>query len=175
MLDSDRPAAREAIGVVNRSGREALAEMRRLLNLLRADPDDTSLRPQPGVADVEDLLRRVGSAGLPAKCTVTGRVRELPPGVGLCVFRVVQESLTNVLKHAGPARATVDLHYDDDSIQVTVEDNGLGARNARPSDSAHGIRGMRERAELYSGRLSAGPRDGGGFAVSLTLPLERVS
>lgn len=176
VLESDRLAAREAIGVVNRSGREALAEMRRLLNVLRADAgDDTSLRPQPGVGDVDELVRRVSSAGLPVDCSVRGRVRELPPGIGLCVFRVTQESLTNVLKHAGPARATVDLHYGDESIRVTVADDGVGTRGTTQAVSAHGVRGMRERAELYGGLLSAGPRDGGGFQVTLTLPLEQMS
>jgi signal transduction histidine kinase len=175
VLDSDRAVAREAIGVVNRSGREALAEMRRLLDVLRADADETGLRPQPGVTDVADLVARVSSAGLPVTSCVTGTVRELQPGAGLCVFRVVQESLTNVLKHAGPARARVVLDYGEAWLLVTISDDGRGDGAPGRPDTAHGIRGMRERAALYGGELSAGQRRGGGFEVALRLPLEAVS
>jgi signal transduction histidine kinase len=181
VVDTDVPTARQAIGTASDAGREALGEMRRMLGALRmderTDDEQAAYRPQPGLAQLDALIDRVRGAGLDVDVSVSGDVRELPPGPDLCAYRVIQESLTNVLKHAGPARAEVALEYGPRTVTVTVTDDGGGApgspsRNGgrAPSADAHGIRGMRERAELYGGVLLAGPSRDGGFTVRLRLP-----
>ncbi|WP_269321631.1 sensor histidine kinase [Saccharothrix sp. NRRL B-16314] len=277
VLDTDLPTARKAITTVGDTSREALTEMRRLLDVLRVDQDD-DYRPQPGLAALDDLVERARGAGLPVEVVITGDVRELQPGPDLCAYRVAQESLTNVLKHAGPAKARIDVDYGEQTLMVKVTDNGgvpdrgisdagvsdggvpdgghsdgratTGARTSgagnggignsgsgdsgsgdsgaahgwvandgaaagRAMDSgaaaykvannkavnraavnrgavnrgaggrvvnraaaeypSHGIRGMRERAELYGGVLTAGPLPGGGFGVVLRLPMAEVA
>jgi signal transduction histidine kinase len=175
VLDTDLATARKAITTVGDTSREALTEMRRLLDVLRLDHDD-DYRPQPGLAALDELVERARGAGLPVDVTVTGAVRELQPGPDLCAYRVVQESLTNVLKHAGPAEARIDVDYGEQTLVLKVADNGRAARSAAGSDhEPHGIRGMRERAELYGGVLTAGPTAGGGFGVVLRLPMEEVA
>lgn len=176
VLDVDPAAARTAIAAVNSAGRDALLDMRRLLNVLRVDRhEEPDYSPQPGLAQIDELAERARSAGIPTAVTVTGAPRPLPSGIDLCAYRVVQESLTNVLKHAGPASARVDLAYGRNTLDVTVSDNGT----KRPPDGrrpdSHGIRGMRERAELYGGVVTAGPGLDGGFVVSLHLPTPEVS
>ncbi|QFZ17900.1 sensor histidine kinase [Saccharothrix syringae] len=172
VLDTDLATARQAIGTVGEASREALAELRRLLDVLRVDHDG-ELAPQPGLASLGELVERARGAGLPVEVAVTGEVRDLPSGPDLCAYRVAQESLTNVLKHAGPATARVDLDYGEHTFTLKVTDDGAGA--AGPvSPTSHGIRGMRERAALYGGVLTAGPRPGGGFGVVLRLPVEEA-
>ncbi|MDP9795109.1 signal transduction histidine kinase [Catenuloplanes nepalensis] len=171
VLDSDPATARTAISTVGEAGREALSEMRRLLDVLRIDHDKESLRPQPGLADLDDLVGRIRSAGLTVDVSVTGRVRPLAAGPDLCAYRVVQESLTNVLQHAGPATARVDVDYGELTLAVTITDDGTKTYDPPPSPDSHGIRGMRERAALYGGVLTAG-RHAGGFRVLLRLPIE---
>ena len=129
--------------------------------------------PQPGLAQLDGLVERVRDAGLEVGVTVTGDVRSLPPGPDLCAYRVVQESLTNVLKHAGPATARVGVDYGERTLTVTVSDDGAGRGDGVPAPrgEAHGIRGMRERSELYGGVLVAGPAPAGGFTVRLRLPI----
>ncbi|MEU4241735.1 sensor histidine kinase [Actinoplanes sp. NPDC026619] len=170
VLDADQATARKAIGTVADTSREAMLELRRLLDVLRVDRDDEpDLRPQPGLAMLDEMIVRTRAAGPAVTVVVSGPARPLPPGPDLCAYRMVQESLTNVLKHAGPAGAQVALDYGPHTLTIRVTDDGPPVRAYTES---HGIRGMRERAELYGGVLTAGPRASGGFAVSLRLPLE---
>ncbi|MDR7275168.1 sensor histidine kinase [Catenuloplanes atrovinosus] len=171
VLDTDPPTAKVAISTVGAASREALTEMRRLLDVLRIDHGEESLRPQPGLADLEELAARIRSAGLAVDISVTGRVRPLPAGPDLCAYRVVQESLTNVLQHAGPAAARVEVDYGELTLTVTITDDGTKTHEPVPSPDSHGIRGMRERAALYGGVLTAG-RHESGFRVLLRLPIE---
>ncbi|MFJ6673123.1 sensor histidine kinase [Actinosynnema sp. NPDC091369] len=174
VLDTDLATARQAITTVGDTSREALTEMRRLLDVLRVDPDD-DYRPQPGLSALDGLVERARGAGLPVDVVVTGAARELQPGPDLCAYRVVQESLTNVLKHAGPARARIEVEYGEQTLVLKVTDDGRAARPRDPDHQAHGIRGMRERAELYGGVLTAGPTADGGFGVVLRLPMSEVA
>ncbi|GAB2593122.1 hypothetical protein Aab01nite_36650 [Paractinoplanes abujensis] len=167
VVDTDPPTAKAAMGTVSDAGRDAMLEMRRLLDVLRIDhDDDVDLRPQPGLDMLPDLVERMRDAGLTIDLTVDGARRPLPPGPDLCAYRIVQESLTNVLKHAGPdAKAWVALGYGEDTLTVRISDDGVGGSFT----AGHGIRGMRERAALYGGVLSAGPGPAG-FEVLLRLP-----
>ncbi|MTD58573.1 sensor histidine kinase [Amycolatopsis pithecellobii] len=173
VIDTDPPTARAAIATVGDSSREALGELRRLLDVLRVEQDNEPADGyrQPGLSSLDDLVERTRSAGLPVKVVTTGTPHELPAGPDLCAYRVAQESLTNVLKHAGPAAAKVELDYSERALTLTVTDNG----QAKPASSpnSHGIRGMRERAELYGGVLTAGPMATGGFRVRLRLPVNK--
>ncbi len=163
--------ATEALLAVESSGREAMTELRRLLDLLSHDDEGVSLTPQPGVARLDSLVRRVGAAGLPASLRVEGQPRTLPPGIDLTVYRIVQEALTNALKYADQARTEVILDYRDAELKVEILDEGPG-RAAREGEGAgHGLVGMRERVVLYGGRLEAGPRLERGYAVRAWLPL----
>jgi signal transduction histidine kinase len=176
VLDTDPRTARSAICAAGDAGRQALAEMRRLLDVLRVDHDphsdpESDYRAQPGLADLDRLADQTRKAGLPVDVVVTGRARPLPPGPDLCAYRVAQESLTNILKHAGPASARIGLDYGERTFTLTVSDDGTPSSTGHPSPDSHGIRGMRERAELYGGVLTAGPRDPRGFAVTLRLPI----
>jgi signal transduction histidine kinase len=174
MLDVDPERARRPLAAVQGTGREALTELRRMLGALReADDDAPSLAPQPGLAGLDALAEHVREAGLPVVVRIEGDPRPLPAGIDLSAFRIVQEGLTNVLKHAGPARAEVLVRYDDDGIALKVSDDGRGAGGVR-ENGGHGLVGMRERVAVYGGELSAGPRPGpeGGFALSARLPLE---
>ncbi|OZM78926.1 sensor histidine kinase [Pseudonocardia sp. MH-G8] len=170
VLDADPAAAAGAITAAGDAGREALAEMRRLLDVLRVD-HEPDYRPQPGLAVLGELVGRTRSAGVPVDVVVTGQFRPLAPGPDLCAYRVVQEALTNVLKHAGPAAARIELDYGELTFTLTVSDDGSSSPAGPPSPESHGLRGMRERAELYGGVLIAGPRAERGFAVVLRLPL----
>ena len=174
-LEPGEVVADAALAEIERTGRESLREMRRLLDLLRADDTPESaadLMPQPGLAGVEALARSVGQAGLPVDLHIEGQPRLLSPGIDLTAYRIVQEALTNALRHAGPARATVVIGYTDRGLSLHVEDDGRsgGALNGAES-GGNGLVGMRERVRLYGGTLSAapGPR---GFVVAATLPFE---
>jgi signal transduction histidine kinase len=150
--------------------------MRRLLDVLRVDdPEESDYRPSPGLAQLDEVVDRTRNAGLPVEVVVTGEVRTLSSGTDLCAYRVVQESLTNVLKHAGPASARVELDYGERMLELKIKDDGVKAQPCGESPTSHGIRGMRERAELYGGVLIAGPAKEGGFAVTLRLPMEDAS
>ncbi|MFI9503787.1 sensor histidine kinase [Nocardia sp. NPDC052566] len=175
VLDSDPRAARTALTAIADSGGQALGEMRRMLDVLRTDRGDTAdYHPQPGLAQLSELADRTSAAGLPIELIRTGRARPLPPGVDLCAYRITQEALTNVLKHAGPATARIHLDYGEHALTVRVIDDGRASGQPTNSTVPHGIAGMRERAELYGGVLTAGPRTGGGFAVELRLPTDRI-
>jgi signal transduction histidine kinase len=166
-------AAADALENIAASGREALAEMRRMLGLLRSEDTETGTRPQPGLGDLDYLVEQSRASGMRLEATIGSPLPETTPGVGLTVYRVVQEALTNVRKHAGPevcAQLTVRSHYD--RIEVEVADDGRGA--AAPGDgTGHGLIGMRERVAVHGGRLHAGPRPGGGYGVRAVVPLDR--
>jgi signal transduction histidine kinase len=143
-----------------------------MLGLLRAEPAAPALAPQPGAAQLDELVGQMQATGLAVGLQVAGTPRPLPPGIELAGYRIAQEALTNVLKHAGPANATVWLRYDEQSLEIEVVDDGRGGTvNGR----GHGLIGMRERAALYGGELEAGPRPEGGFRVRVRLPLEAES
>lgn len=164
----------ETLGRIERSGRESLVEMRRLLGVLRRPPEaELDLAPQPGVADLASLVDRVRESGLPVDLETSGDLAGLPTTVGLCVYRVVQESLTNVLKHARGASARVRVAATTDTVVVEVADTGPGSRG--PSDG-HGLIGMGERVEVFGGELSVGTStEGGGFVVRAVLPRTGVA
>jgi signal transduction histidine kinase len=173
VLDSDVTTARGALASIENTSGEALEELRRMLRVLRehdlggAEP----AAPMPNLARLDDLLDRVRAGGVPVELSVQGTVRPLAPGVELCAYRVVQEALTNVLKHTRHAGAQVRLDYLRHELKVTVTDGGEGVFSDRaPEGGGHGLMGMRERAKLYGGTISVGPRAEGGFAVRLTLP-----
>jgi signal transduction histidine kinase len=164
--------AEEIMGRVSDTGRQALDEMRRLLGVLRDNSPQPALAPQPAVADLDELLGTVRAAGLPTQLTVTGQPYPLPSSAQLVVYRLVQEALTNVLKHANATRARVRLDYCPGHVlQVEVTDNGRGA-SGPPAPGRHGLTGMRERAAVFGGTVEAGPQAGGGWRVSIRLHLQ---
>jgi signal transduction histidine kinase len=169
VLEGERGSTREVLETVERIGRGALTEMRRLVGMLRNDAGDP-LAPQPGLNDLPILVTRVREAGLPVELRVEGERRELPVGVELSAYRIVQEALTNALKHAGEARAVVHVRYRIDSLELEIVDDGAG--DAAPiSSGGHGLVGMRERVALYGGRLDTGRRPSGGFSIRVLLPI----
>ncbi|MER6737946.1 sensor histidine kinase [Streptomyces puniciscabiei] len=172
VFDSSPGRARGALGTIADTSGEALEELRRMLQVLREeDPEAPERAPMPTLARLGELLDRVRAGGLPVDLAVAGTERPLPPGVELCAYRVVQEALTNALKHAGPAHARVELRYGAHELTVRVTDDGQGTIPARvPAGGGHGLIGMRERAKLYGGTITVGPRSEGGFEVLLDLP-----
>jgi signal transduction histidine kinase len=170
MLDRDPERVREPLQVIERSGREALAEMRRLLGVLREDDADRPLTPQPGVEDVDELVGSARSAGLSVDLAVSGTPRRLPAGLGLTVYRIVQEALTNASRHAAGSRVGVSLRYEPEAVDVAVVDDG-GARVDPAPGGGRGLLGMRERVAVFAGTLEAGPSSSGGYAVHARLPL----
>ena len=170
LLLPDQERERQALEVVESTGREALTEMRRLVGLLREQGTMPEFAPQPSLKTLDILIGTVREAGLEVDLDVQGKERELPPGVDLSAYRLVQEALTNTLKYAGPARAWVTLRWRDDELELEVANNG--SSEASTNGSGHGLAGMRERVALCGGTLETGPRDGGGFVVRCHLPLE---
>ena len=171
LIDADPAGAREAMRIVASVGREALGEMRRVLDVLRDSGAGGGLAPQPGIDELDALARRMADAGLPVELSVQGEERPLPASAALSAYRIVQESLTNTLRHAGPARARVMLRYLPDALEIRVSDNGAGARASAVSEGGgHGLIGMRERVALFGGELEAGPRPEGGYAVLARIP-----
>jgi signal transduction histidine kinase len=180
IVERDPGRARDLASSIEETGREALEEMRHLLGVLRSSDeqepgDNGGLGPQPGLDALDGLVAQVREAGLPVTLTTSGQPRRLPPAVELSAYRIVQEALTNVLKHAGPATAQVCVRYQDDGLALRVSDDGRGAAAALSASSlpgsGHGLVGMGERVALFGGELSAGPRAGGGFEVRAHLPL----
>jgi signal transduction histidine kinase len=163
---------REATDDIAELGRKTMTEMHRTLKLLRAGADDAApFEPQPGLGDLDELLSRSRAAGLDIDLTVAGQPRALPQSVDLSAFRIVQEALTNVVKHAGRAQTKVTLDYGAQALELTIVDDGTGApRNGSGGPGGHGLIGMRERAALFGGTLDAGPRDDRGFEVHASLP-----
>jgi signal transduction histidine kinase len=159
--------------------------MRRLLGVLRAEGDELRLDPQPGLDRIDDLVNQARAAGLDVQVSVEGPQRPLPPGVDLAAYRVIQEALTNVRKHAGTGQAWVHLRYLRDTVEIEVVDNGKGAKTLSDSErvhgqdgqrgGGHGLIGMRERVLLYGGIMAAAPRPEAGFVVQVCLPTESSS
>ncbi|HEX2272775.1 MAG TPA: sensor histidine kinase [Acidimicrobiales bacterium] len=172
LMDERPEQARPALAAIKDASKEALDELRSVLDVLRDGTGEAaSLVPAPGLdADLDDLVARTAAAGVDVRVDVEGERRPLPPSVDRAAFRIAQEALTNVVRHAGDATATVRVAYADDAVTVQVDDDGVGAPG--PTDgSGNGITGMRERAAALGGRLEAGPRAGGGFRVRAWLPL----
>ena len=166
------PQVREAMATVEATGREALTELRRAIGVLREDGEDPGVAPQPAVADIPALVARAREAGLSVELEMEGEPRTLPSGVDLSAYRIVQEALTNALKHAGPARAVVRVCYGEEAVEVQVIDDGRGAAaDPAPLGGGNGLVGMRERVAMLEGDLQAGPRTGGGYEVKARLPL----
>ncbi|WP_405771601.1 sensor histidine kinase [Streptomyces sp. NBC_01538] len=171
VFDTDRPTTRSALDTIEATGKEALDELRRMLMLLRAADDGAPAGPMPSVARLGEMTDRVRAGGTPVTLVVEGTERPLAPGVDLCAYRVVQEALTNVVKHAPGATVQVRLKYEPHQVTVSVTDNGEGVIPDRVRvGGGHGLRGMRERAKLYRGQIDIGPQDEGGFAVRMILP-----
>jgi signal transduction histidine kinase len=167
-LPAGAPETREALDAIERAGEQALTEMRRLLEMLR-DDDDLELAPQPSLSRLDDLVAGLRAGGLPVELVVEGEPCRLPPGIDVTAFRIVQEALTNALKHAGPARAQVVLRYSPAELELEIVDDGRGA-TVLPA-GGHGLVGIRERVAVYGGELQSGGRPEGGFALRARLPL----
>ncbi|MCX5111185.1 sensor histidine kinase [Streptomyces sp. NBC_00378] len=180
VMDAAPDQAKQALETISSTGRQALAEMRRLLGVLRTGDAQESGEyvPQPDVDQIEDLIDQVRQAGLAVDFKIEGTPRPLPSGVELTAYRIVQEALTNTRKHGGPdAGASVRLVYFDDGLGLLIEDDGRGAAHELYEDggadgAGHGMIGMRERVGMVGGTLDAGPRPGGGFRISALLPLK---
>ena len=166
LLDDDPEKARQPLSAVEETGHQALAEMRRLLGVLRGG-NDTALTPQPGLAQLDALVEQTRAAGLPVDVSSDGEPRPLPPGIDLTAFRIIQEALTNVLKHGGAARAHVRVRYHPDALELGVTNSGRVAQNGT---GGYGLLGMRQRVALYGGELETKPRAEGGFEVHARLP-----
>lgn len=174
VMDSEPERAEASLRSVERAGREALAEMRRLLGVLDAEQDPRALTPQPGLADLDLLLSRTRASGLATDLLVDGEPLAVSPALDLCAYRIVQEALTNAIKHAGPANAQVRLRWQEDALELEISDDGRGPGAADSGRDGHGIAGMNERAALHGGSIYTGASArGGGFTVRARLPLAR--
>jgi signal transduction histidine kinase len=171
VLSADPERAREPLRKVQRSGREALVELRRLLGFLRDEDAAAERAPQPGLANLDALVESVRAGGLDVDVRVEGDPVPLPGGLDLSAYRIVQEALTNALKHAGPAHATVAVTYGDGMLELDVSDDGRGRSAA--DGAGQGLAGMRERVALYGGELESGPQPQRGFRVRARLPVSR--
>ena len=169
---TDPPAARHALQTIGDVSRGSMSELRQMLSLLRDDsapgsPEAVSYQPAHGLDDLEPLVDTYRSAGLPVRTETAGEPRALPAAADLCAYRIIQEALTNTLKHAGPSRAVVGLDYGAEVLQVEIADDGSGSRGAH---TGHGLVGMRERTALLGGRFQCGPGPVGGYRVRATIP-----
>jgi signal transduction histidine kinase len=172
LLREEQRREREALLSVEQIGRQALTEMRRMLGLMPTGTEDhAALAPQPGLQHLDELIAKVEAAGLPVTLRLEGERLQLPPGVDLSAYRIVQEGLANALKHAHGSQAEVVVRFDERSLHLEVVDDGEGGEGV-PGELGRGLVGMRERVALYGGTLEAGPRDGGGFVLSADLPIE---
>ncbi|HEY3105579.1 MAG TPA: sensor histidine kinase [Gaiellaceae bacterium] len=169
VLSAEPQETERALETIERTGRAALVEMRRLVAMLRASEEQLALLPQPGLAQLGALAAQVRSAGLPVDVVVLGDPSPLPAGVDLSAYRIAQEGLTNVLKHAGPAHATVTVRYGAGEVAIEVADDGAGSTSSN-GDGGHGLTGIRERVAMFGGEVEAGPRNGGGYAILARLP-----
>jgi len=169
LLQPEQERERQALLIVEQTGREALAEMRRMVGVLRRPEEAPALAPQPSLEHLERLIESAREAGLPVDLRVEGEAVQLPAGVDLTAYRLVQEGLTNALKHAEASSAEVLVNYAEGHIELTVSDDGRGVGNG--DGGGHGLVGMRERVSVYGGELDAGPRPGGGYELRAKLPL----
>jgi signal transduction histidine kinase len=174
-LGPESAAEADDLRQVEDVARQALTEMRRLLGVLRADNDTAQLAPQPGVAQLDRLILDTRAAGVDVGLCIDGCPADLPPGVDLAAYRIVQESLTNVAKHAAGASAMVRLNYQPDAVEVIVTDTGRrdGSAVTTAETGGHGLVGIRERVQLYDGQFSCGPEPSGGFRVRATIPFQQ--
>jgi len=168
LLDTEPAEARGAFDTIEGTGQQVLGEMRRLLGLLRESEDQLALAPQPSLVRIDDLVEQVRDAGLPVELAIEGEPTELPPGIDLSAYRIVQEALTNALKHAGPATARVTLRYGEDSLELEIADDGSGS--AAGNGGGHGLVGIKERVAMLGGEVEAGGRVAGGYTVRARLP-----
>ena len=176
VLGAENGSTHETLGAIEHGGRRALGEMRRLLGLRLAPSDGVPLAPSPSLTDIDELVSRVRNAGLQVELDVSGVAEPLPPGLDVSAYRIVQEALTNTLKHADARHVTVSVRYAPERVEVEVRDDGGGAAvngSASANGGGHGLIGMRERVALYGGRLDAGPCPDGGFRVHAELPRTR--
>ena len=173
-LTPEQSAERQALETVEAVGREALGEMRRMVGVLRQSGDETQLEPSPGLDQLDQLAQKFRTAGLPVELEVTGAVKPLAPGLDLTAYRLVQEGLTNTLRHArNPRGAAVAIDYGAELIRLAVRDDGrLAGSSDPPAEAGNGLLGMRERVAVYGGSLTAGTRPEGGFELVATIPLE---
>ena len=169
LLTPEQEREREALLTVEETGRQALSEMRRLVGIMREENEVAALAPQPGLGTLPQLVEQVRQSGLPVELTVEGTPVKLPAGVDLSAYRIVQEALTNTLKHAGPAHAWVAVRYAGEDVEIEVANDG-SSDNANHG-GGHGLVGMRERVALCGGELESGPRPGGGYKISARLPV----
>jgi signal transduction histidine kinase len=183
VIDEQPDQARAALAAIEETGRESLREMRRLLGVLREDAAGPARAPAPRLADLEELVQRTAQTGTAVDFSVRGEPRALPGGVELSAYRIVQEALTNVVKHARTDRCRVRLEFAPDTLAIEVTDDGVGAAPSTPTGggaapttrpTGHGIIGMRERTALHGGRFEAGPLPLRGYRVAASLPLERA-
>ncbi len=174
LLNTDPQRAVAPLLAVEEAGRQALAELRRLLGILRTEEGGTGLVPQPDIEDLPELIETVRAAGLLVELVEDGDVRPVAPGPGLAAYRIVQEALTNTLKHAGAQHVVLTMDYGAEQLRIEVRDDGRRAHQAA-GHGGHGLAGMRERAAVYGGVLEAGPEHGGGYAVRASLPIERAA
>jgi signal transduction histidine kinase len=172
LMDERPEQARTALTAIRDASKEALRELRSVLGVLRQIDEEPPRSPAPALSDLHALVTRAGSAGLDVHMEVDGMPRELPAEIERAAFRIAQEALTNVTRHAGDARATVRLDYGTDELTLQVVDDGAGVPDTAAAGTGRGIAGMRERATALGGRLDAGPRPGGGFRVRARLPLD---
>jgi len=168
-LTNEQTSTRDTLASIERTGREALLEMRRLVGVLR-DDGDAPLSPRPSLAQLDTLAAHVGPSGVSVETRVLGDPVDLPPSLDMTAYRIVQEALTNVMKHAGPARASVVLTYGPRTLEIEVTDDGRG-ETPNGNGNGHGLTGLRERAAVFGGELHAGARTGGGFEVRASLPI----
>ena len=180
VIDTQPADARQALAAIEATSRSALTEMRRLLGVLRQEGEPRgSLTPAPGLADLSSLVSQVRDAGLEVWINVEGRRGSVPPGIDLSAYRVIQEALTNVIKHAASAAATVTIRYRDDSVTVEIANQAPAVPVAHVpaprTGSGHGIIGMRERVAVFGGEFAAGPRPDGGFLVRACFPIGKVA
>ena len=178
VLPSRPEVAAEALQAIKEASRQGLRELRAILNVLRQADDADPVQPAPGLAQLDALVEGARRAGLPITLTVTGQPFQLPTAVDLAAYRIIQESLTNVIRHAGPAEAAVSLSYRPDELEIDVTDTGHGPKartgpGATGSPAGHGLAGMRERAASVGGTVQTGPRPGGGYQVTALLPVHR--
>jgi len=177
VFESDPRRAREALEAIASTGRAALTELRRLLGVIRAEEEPgtrAAYAPQPGIGYLEELVGQVRETGLAVELSVLGEPRALPEGVGLCAYRIVQEALTNTLKHAAATAAQVSVRYAPDALELAVLDDGRGVAPHNGDDAGHGLIGMRERVSLFGGQLTAHARADRGYEVRARIPLEEL-
>src|SRR6266511_1147925 len=172
LMDEQPEQARTALAAIKQVSKDALGELRSVLEVLRRSGEAEPRTPQPGLEELDDLVSRAGAAGLEVTVEVDGMPRPLPAEVDLAAFRIVQEAVTNVARHAGQSTATVRVAYGEHDVTLQIDDNGRGGTPSSISGSGSGIAGMRERTAALGGRLEVGPRSGGGFRVRAELPMD---